>query len=72
MEWSADRSDKRDVKLKPMESGSIGGNRPVSVSGVVVWFEHPSSSGHVKPRVTQRGPSRKAKYYLATDSELVP
>ena len=29
-----------------------------------------SRSGHVKPRLNPRGPSRKAKYYLTTDSEL--
>ena len=28
--------------------------------------------GHVKSRVNLRGPPRKAKYYLVTDSELVP
>jgi len=34
--------------------------------------EFPSSTGHVKSRVNQRGPPRKAKYYPATDSEPVP
>ena len=29
-----------------------------------------SRSGHVEPRLNRRGPSRKAKYYLTTDSEL--
>ena len=28
--------------------------------------------GHVKSRVNLPGPSGKAKYYLMTDSELVP
>ena len=28
--------------------------------------------GHVKPRVNQRGPPRKAKYSWVTDSEEVP
>ena len=28
--------------------------------------------GHVKSRVNQRGPPRKAKYYCVTDSERVP
>ena len=32
----------------------------------------PSSMGHVKSRVNQRGPPRKAKYYCVTDSEKVP
>ena len=31
-----------------------------------------SSTGHVKPRVNLRRPRRKAKYYVSTDSELVP
>ena len=30
-----------------------------------------SKSGHVKPGLNLRGPSRKAKYFLTTDSELV-
>ena len=29
-----------------------------------------SKLGHVKPRLNLRGPSRKAKYSLMTDSEL--
>ena len=29
-----------------------------------------SRSGHVESRLNQRGPSRKAKYSLTTDSEL--
>ena len=32
----------------------------------------PSTTGHVKPRGNPGGPPPKAKYYLATDSELVP
>ncbi len=28
--------------------------------------------GHVKSRVNQRGPPRKAKYSRVTDSEIVP
>ena len=31
-----------------------------------------SSTRHEKSRMNERGPSRKAKYYLVTDSELVP
>ena len=31
-----------------------------------------STVGHVEPRGKLGGPSSKAKYYLATDSELVP
>ena len=32
--------------------------------------EYLSRSGHVEPRLNLRGPSRKAKYSLTTDSEL--
>ena len=32
----------------------------------------PSTAGHVKPRGNPAGPSAKAKYSLATDSEAVP
>ena len=32
--------------------------------------EYLSRSGHVEPRLNLRGPSRKAKYSLMTDSEL--
>jgi hypothetical protein len=34
--------------------------------------EHLSTAGHGKPGRNLRGPPRKAKYSLATDSELVP
>ena len=33
---------------------------------------YPSTAGHVQSGGNQRGPSRKAKYYSLTDSELVP
>ena len=32
----------------------------------------PSTTGHEKSRGNPGGPSSKAKYYLVTDSELVP
>ena len=32
---------------------------------------HPSIAGHVEPGVNLRGPPRKAKYSLATDSVTV-
>ena len=48
---------------------AIEGDRPVRES-----FESPegylSRSEHVKLRLNPRGPSRKAKYSLMTDSEL--
>ena len=40
--------------------------RKVRASGIQ------SSTRHEKSRMNERGPSRKAKYYLVTDSELVP
>ena len=54
-----------------MESRSIQGDRPVTenwsqLRGIL------SSTAHVKRGVKQRGPPRKAKYSLATDSEPVP
>jgi hypothetical protein len=33
---------------------------------------HLSTTGHGKPGRKLRGPPRKAKYFLMTDSELVP
>jgi hypothetical protein len=32
---------------------------------------YPSRAGHVKPGLNQGGPSPKAKYFLASDSEKV-
>ena len=54
-----------------MENHSIERERrvtenPRQPSGIL------SSTGHVKPCVNLRGPPRKPKYYLVTDSELVP
>ena len=52
-----------------MESPTIDGDSPVGESE---WSPEGflSKSGHVKPRLNLRGPSRKAKYSLTTDSEL--
>src|ERR1700690_1025321 len=33
---------------------------------------YPSTAGHVQSGGNPRGPSRKAKYYWLTDSEIVP
>ncbi len=54
-----------------MEWPAIEGDSPVFES---VWplERHPSTAGHVKSGGNLRGPSRKAKYYQRTDSELVP
>ena len=52
-----------------MERQTTEGDSPVrdSESSLERYL---SRSGHVKPRLNPRGPSRKAKYYLTTDSEL--
>ena len=50
---------------------TIEGESPVYERKVKVrGFQ--SSTRHEKSRMNKRGPSRKAKYYLVTDSELVP
>ena len=38
---------------------------------ITLLDDHPSSTGHGKPGVNQGGPSPKAKYSSATDSEQV-
>ena len=48
---------------------AIEGDSPVCESGLSPEG-YLSRSGHVKPRLNLRGPSRKAKYSLTTDSEL--
>ncbi len=57
--------------MNRLEIRSPEGERPVtenqSSPGVIL-----SSTAHVKRRVNWRGPSRKAKYQPATDSEQVP
>ena len=52
-----------------MERPATDGDSPV---GENEWSPEGflSKSGHVKPRLNLRGPSRKAKYSLTTDSEL--
>ncbi len=60
-----------DSSRSVLEKHTIGGESPVyerkvKASGIQ------SSTRHEKSRMKERGPSRKAKYYLVTDSELVP
>ena len=55
-----------------MESEVIEGDNPVSEINRPFWTKFPSTAGHVKSCRNLGGPSPKAKYYLATDSELVP
>ena len=52
-----------------MEWRTVEGDSPVRES-VLSPEGYLSRSGHVEPRLNLRGPSRKAKYSLMTDSEL--
>ena len=54
-----------------LEKHTIEGESPVSERRVEVSGIQ-SSTRHEKSRMKERGPSRKVKYYLVTDSELVP
>ncbi len=60
---------------KQSVSRTIWNGRPQRVTVPYAKAELPpegylSRSGHVEPGLNQRGPSRKAKYSLMTDSEL--
>jgi hypothetical protein len=52
-----------------MERQTTEGDSPVRGIGSPLE-RYLSRSGHVKPRLNPRGPSRKAKYSLTTDSKL--
>ena len=54
-----------------MERPIIEGDNPVREI-LIHPREFLSTSRHVKPCGNPGGPSSKAKYYLVTDSELVP
>ena len=51
-----------------LECSTIAGDSPVGEKGKEV-SRHLSKARHVKAGLNLRGPSRKAKYSLATDSE---
>jgi hypothetical protein len=55
-----------------LESRIIEGENPVTEIEPYLLMTHPSKAGHVQSCLNLRGPSRKAKYSLETDSELVP
>jgi hypothetical protein len=55
-----------------MERSAIAGNSPFGEMDVSSWTLFPSTTGHEKSCGNLGGPSPKAKYYLTTDSELVP
>ena len=54
-----------------MERSATAGDSPVHEK-TGPHEGHPSTTGHVKSGGNLGGPSSKAKYYLSTDSELVP
>jgi hypothetical protein len=61
--------------IKPSVSRIVWKGRPKRVTAPYAATARPlerylSRSGHVESRLKQRGPSRKAKYSLTTDSEL--
>ena len=58
--------------MNRLESRTIEGDSPVTETETYSLTAYPSRAGHVKSCSNLRGPSRKAKYYLETDSELVP
>ena len=62
---------KHDVSRTALESPATEGESPVGENARVSSGRFPSRAGHVKARLNPRGPSRKAEYYLATDSERV-
>ena len=65
------RVTKSDVSRTALESAAIEGESPVSESVQTSSDRLPSRAGHVVARLNSGGPSPKAKYSLATDSELV-
>ena len=59
------------VSRTGLESRTAEGNSPVRENDLPPEW-HPSIAGSGKARVNLRGPPRKAKYSLATDSARVP
>src|SRR5437879_95487 len=52
----------------PLERGTRAGDSPVGDTDRTP-SRYPSRVGHVKPGLNRRGPSRKAKHSMTTDSE---
>ena len=59
------------VSRTALERQAREGDSPVG-DNMLARDRHLSSAGHEKSRVNLRRPCRKAKYFLATDSEPVP
>ena len=55
-----------------MEPRTTEGNRPVGESALICRLSFLSKTAPVKRGLNPGGPPSKAKYYLVTDSELVP
>ena len=55
-----------------LERTTKEGDSPVYETRWSLWRLFPSTAGHVESRGKPGGPSSKAKYSLATDSEQVP
>ena len=58
--------------MNRLERRTIEGDSPLTEIVCNSLTAYPSKAGHVKSCLNLRGPSRKAKYYLETDSEQVP
>ena len=65
-------SYKSDGYLNGLERPTIEGESPVRKIYQTSWNSLPSTAGHEEPCGNLGGPSPKAKYYLVTDSGLVP
>ena len=65
-QYVIDNSSRTVLEKQAIDGESPVYKRKVKTSGIQ------SSARHEKSRMKERGPSRKAKYYLVTDSELVP
>ena len=62
-----------ELEVRVPWNGARDGVTAPWTQGLVLLGRHiPSTAESEKVRGNQRGPSRKAKYYPATDSEAVP
>ena len=66
LQYSSNKFRRNVLEKHTKDGESPVYERKVEISGIQ------SSTRHEKSRMNKRGPSRKAKYYLVTDSELVP
>jgi hypothetical protein len=74
-ERAAVRSRRREnerLAERPCERAATERESRVRESRDPPWIRHPSNTGYEEPCVNLGGPSPKAKYSHATDSEPVP